>query len=62
MMEAVARTKEVAARIERQDFEGAVKLRDPEFDECLSAFYATTRVDDRYKLPKEKWLRVGIVQ
>lgn len=54
MLEAVAQTQEVAKRIAAKDFAGALALRDPEFEECLNAFYATTRVDDRIKLPQEK--------
>jgi 6-phosphofructokinase 1 len=46
MMEAIARTQEVAKRIAAKDFNGALALRDPEFEECLDAFYATSRVDD----------------
>lgn len=62
MMEAVAQTKEVAARIEKQDFTGALALRDPEFEECLEAFYATTRLDDKRRLPEGQRLRIGIIQ
>ena len=54
MMEAIATTKEVARLISEKDFEGALALRDPEFEECLRAFYASTRIDDRFRLPKEQ--------
>lgn len=62
MMEAVEQTQEVAKRIAAKDFTGALALRDPEFEECLEAFYATTRINDDRKLPQEKRLRVGIIQ
>ena len=62
MMEAVAKTKEVAASIKRKDFSGALALRDPEFEECLQAFYATTQLGDAFKLPEHKRLRIGIIQ
>jgi 6-phosphofructokinase 1 len=62
MMEAVAQTKEVATRISKMDFTGALSLRDPEFEECLEAFYATTRLDDSRNVPENQRMRVGIVQ
>lgn len=62
MMEAVAQTKEVAARIAKQDFAGALGLRDPEFEECLEAFYTTTRLDGTRTLPEAQRMRVGIIQ
>ena len=61
-MEAVAQTKEVAARIAKQDFTGALSLRDPEFEECLEAFYATTRLDQTRRVPEAQRMRVGIIQ
>lgn len=54
MMEAVAKTQEVAKRIAAKDFDGALALRDPEFEECLQAFYASSRIDDKYLLPEAK--------
>lgn len=54
MMEAIAKTQEVAKRIAEKDFEGALALRDPEFEECLKAFYASTRIDERFRLPPEE--------
>lgn len=54
MMEAVAQTQEVAKRIEAKDFAGALSLRDPEFAECLDAFYASSRIDDTKRLPENE--------
>jgi 6-phosphofructokinase 1 len=54
MMEAVAQTQEVAKRIAAKDFNGALALRDPEFEECLQAFYASSRIDDKYLLPENQ--------
>lgn len=47
-------TRDVAQAIHDKDFEKAMSLRDPEFVEILSAFYATSSLDDSRKLPTEK--------
>lgn len=54
MMEAVAKTQEVAKRIAVKDFDGALALRDSEFAECLNAFYASSRIDNSNKLPEDQ--------
>lgn len=62
LMEAVAKTQEVAKRIEARDYEGALALRDPEFEDCLHAFRATTRLNTEYRVPEGERMRIGIVQ
>lgn len=62
LMEAVAKTQEVAKRIEEKDFDGALGLRDPEFEDCLHAFRATTRLNTEYRVPEGERMRVGIIQ
>ena len=37
-------------------------MRDPEFEDCLHAFRATTRLNDTYRVPEEKRMRIGIIQ
>lgn len=44
LMEAVAQTQLVAKRIAEKGFDGALALRDPEFDECLRAFKFVSKV------------------
>lgn len=61
-MEAVAKTQEVAKAIEAKDFERALGLRDPEFEDCLHAFRATTRLNTEYRVPEAQRMRVGIIQ
>ncbi|GAA5921416.1 hypothetical protein JCM3775_003039 [Rhodotorula graminis] len=61
LMEAVAKTQEVAKAIEALDFERALSLRDPEFEDCLHAFRATTRLNTEYRVPEAQRMRVGIV-
>lgn len=62
LLDAIAKTKEVAANIEKQDFAAAMKGRDAEFDEFLQAFSITTATDKSHlQLPKEKRLRIGII-
>ncbi|KAF8575190.1 phosphofructokinase, partial [Ramaria rubella] len=51
LMDAVKMTREVAQAIHDKDFEKAMSLRDPEFVEVLSAFHATSSLDDSRKLP-----------
>ncbi|KAI3643353.1 hypothetical protein MP228_012908 [Amoeboaphelidium protococcarum] len=45
LMQAVEATRAVADRIKAKDFEGAFKLRDPEFHACYSAVLATSGAD-----------------
>lgn len=62
LMEAVALTQEVTKAIQEKDFPKALSLRDSEFSECLSAFRATTKLDDSLKVPESQRLRIGIIQ
>ena len=62
LMEAVAMTNEVNAAIEGKDFKKALSLRDHEFDECLNAFKATTRLNDDLLLPEKQRMRIAIIQ
>jgi hypothetical protein len=47
-------TQEVATAIENKDFAKAMSLRDPEFEESLKAFEATTALDDAIRLPENQ--------
>ncbi|GAA98929.1 uncharacterized protein L969DRAFT_539901 [Mixia osmundae IAM 14324] len=61
LVEAVELTQQVAKAIEAKDFDKAMSLRDPEFEECLDVFNCTTRLDDKWKLPETKRLRIAIM-
>ncbi|GAA5860004.1 hypothetical protein JCM8547_003054 [Rhodosporidiobolus lusitaniae] len=61
LMEAVAQTQQVAEEIAAKNFEGALSLRDPEFEDCLHAFRATTRLNTEYRVPESQRMRVGII-
>ncbi|TKA23328.1 ATP-dependent 6-phosphofructokinase [Salinomyces thailandicus] len=62
MLDAIAKTKEVAAAIERKDYDAAMRGRDAEFEEFLHAFNITTATDKKdMLLPPEKRMRVGII-
>ena len=61
LMEAVKKTQDVARAIEAKDFTRALALRDPEFEDCLHAFRATTRLNDTYRLPENERMRIGII-
>ncbi|GAA5953091.1 hypothetical protein JCM3765_007405 [Sporobolomyces pararoseus] len=61
LMEAVAKTQEVAKAIEAMDFNRALSLRDPEFEDCLHAFRATTRLNTEYRVPEAERMRIGII-
>ncbi|KAJ9125004.1 hypothetical protein QFC24_002936 [Naganishia onofrii] len=61
LLEAVAQTQAVATAIEAKDFDKAISYRDPEFAESLQAFIASSTLDERFKVPQEKRLRVGII-
>ena len=62
LLDAIAKTKEVAANIERKDFAAAMRGRDAEFEEFLQAFNITTATDKTdMLLPKEQRMRVGII-
>jgi 6-phosphofructokinase 1 len=62
LLDAIAKTKDVAASIEKKDFAAAMRGRDAEFEEFLQAFNITTATDKSdMLLPKEKRMRVGII-
>jgi len=62
LMEAIKLTKQVAADIEKKDFESAMKGRDAEFEEFLQAFDITTQTDnEKTLLPEDQRLRIGII-
>lgn len=62
LMTAVKLTQDVARMIEAQDFEGAMKGRDAEFEEYWHAFNITTATDkSEMLLPPEQRMRVGII-
>ncbi|KAK0823252.1 6-phosphofructokinase, alpha subunit [Friedmanniomyces endolithicus] len=62
LVDAIAKTKEVAANIAKKDFAAAMKGRDAEFEEFLEAFNITTDTDKSgMLLPPEKRMRVGII-
>jgi len=65
LLDAIAKTKEVAANIAKKDFAAAMRGRDAEFEEFLQAFNITTATDKTGKsdtlLPKEQRMRVGII-
>ncbi|KAK4902728.1 6-phosphofructokinase, alpha subunit [Elasticomyces elasticus] len=62
LVDAIAKTKEVAANIARKDFDAALKGRDAEFEEYLEAFNITTATDKSgMLLAPEKRMRVGII-
>lgn len=54
-------TQKVADAIEKKDFDTAMSFRDPEFAESLQAFIASSTLDDSFRLPQEKRLRIGII-
>jgi 6-phosphofructokinase 1 len=62
LMEAVALTQSAAAAIAAKDFKKALSLRDAEFSDCLTAFRATSFLDDSMKVTEEECLRIGIIQ
>lgn len=62
MTDSATQTQDVAKAIAAKDFEKALSLRDPEFEDCLLAFRATTRLNDTYRVPERERMRVGIVQ
>ncbi|KAK4051857.1 6-phosphofructokinase, alpha subunit [Microbotryomycetes sp. JL201] len=61
LMDAVKKTQDVAKAIAAKDFERALSLRDPEFEDCLHAFRATTRLNDTYRVPEKERMRIGII-
>ncbi|KAK4547634.1 hypothetical protein LTR36_000591 [Oleoguttula mirabilis] len=62
LLDAIAKTQEVAAHIQNMDFEAAMRGRDAEFEEFLHAFNITAATDKPdMLLPEEKRMRVGII-
>ncbi|KAH9845322.1 ATP-dependent 6-phosphofructokinase [Teratosphaeria destructans] len=62
LLDAIAKTKEVAENIAKKDFDAAMRGRDAEFEEFLQAFNITTATDKTHmKLPEKKRMRVGII-
>lgn len=61
LMEAVKQTQEVAKAIAEKDFARALSLRDPEFEDCLHAFRATTRLNETYRVPVEQRMRIAVI-
>ena len=55
-------TQEVAKAIAEKDFARALSLRDPEFEDCLHAFRATTRLNETYRVPEKERMRIAIIQ
>lgn len=62
LLEAVARTQMVAEAIENRDFAKAMSFRDSEFREMLQAFQISSSLDVSQNAPKDKRLRIGIIQ
>ncbi|SCV74134.1 BQ2448_6566 [Microbotryum intermedium] len=61
LMEAVKKTQDVAKAIADKDFARALSLRDPEFEDCLHAFRATTRLNETYRVPENQRMRIAII-
>lgn len=55
-------TQDVAKAIAAKKFDLALSLRDPEFEDCLMAFRATTRLNVEYRVPEAKRMKIGIIQ
>jgi 6-phosphofructokinase 1 len=62
LVDAVQQTQAVAAAIEAKDFAKAMSLRDPEFEQFWEAFGVTSTLDNGGRLPREKRLRIAILQ
>lgn len=61
LMKAVETTQAVAQAIANKDFPKAMSLRDTVYRSSFDAFAATTRLDDRIKLPLPQRMRIGII-
>ncbi|KAN0064162.1 6-phosphofructokinase, alpha subunit [Thecaphora frezii] len=61
LMHAVEQTQRVAAEIEAKNFNAALALRDPEFEEGLRAFKYISQITDDELLPEDQRLRIGII-
>jgi len=61
LMKAVETTQALAKAIANKDFKHAMSLRDTVYQTSFDAFAATTRLDERIKLPEPQRMRVGII-
>ncbi|EPQ26510.1 uncharacterized protein PFL1_05832 [Pseudozyma flocculosa PF-1] len=61
LMHAVEQTQRVAAEIEAKNFDAALALRDPEFEEGLRAFKIISQITEANRLPADQRLRIGII-
>ncbi|KAI5818812.1 phosphofructokinase-domain-containing protein [Pyronema omphalodes] len=62
LQESVKLTQDGAKCIANKDFEGAMKLRDREFEEYYRCYMATTKLDDpTNKAPDNKRMKIAIV-
>lgn len=61
LMHAVEQTQKVATEIENKNFDAALSLRDPEFEEGLKAFKYISQISEQNMLPAKQRLRVGIM-
>lgn len=55
-------TQEVTAAIKAKDFDKAMMLRDPEFQESLEGFIITSTLPSQPVLPPAQRIRVAIMQ
>lgn len=55
-------TQEVTNAIKAKDFDKAMALRDPEFQESLEGFFITSMLPDKPVLPPAQRIRVAIMQ
>lgn len=55
-------TQEVTNAIKAKDFDKAMALRDPEFQESLEGFLITSMLPDKPVLPPAQRIRVAIMQ
>ncbi|POW08284.1 hypothetical protein PSHT_09611 [Puccinia striiformis] len=61
LMKAVETTQALAKAIANKDFKHAMSLRDTVYQTSFDAFAATTRLDNRIKLPVSQHMRIGII-
>ena len=57
-----SQTHSVTEAIEAKDFEKAMSLRDPEFEEALDGFFATSVYQPEPRLPHHQRMRIAIMQ
>ncbi|PWN38996.1 putative 6-phosphofructokinase [Ceraceosorus guamensis] len=61
LMHAVEMTQRVAKCIGEKDFDGAMALRDPEFEEGLHAFDLISKIDESFLVPQQSRIRMAII-